>query len=111
MNVIWTEFATEELLNTSLYLLENFGEKTHEKFIQKIERFEKLITLMPEMGKVEPFLEDEVIVYRSFVVTSVNKIVYYIDGEDIVVADFWNMRRNPKTLAGRLVRPASNIEI
>ena len=104
MKVVWTELATEELLNTSQYILDNFGVWTHEKFMRKIGQFETLISRMPKMGKIEPFLEDEPIEYRSFVLTSVNKVVYYIDGDNVVISDFWNMRRNPKTLAKRVLK-------
>ena len=103
MKVVWTEFALEEVLNTAQYILDNFGVKTHENFLQQIAHFETLIALMPQMGKKEPFLEDETIEYRSFVLTSVNKVVYYIEGDDVVIADFWNMRRSPKTVTDRLL--------
>ena len=37
--------------------------------------------------------------YRSIVVGTLNKIIYYVDSDVIYIADFWDVRREPKTLA------------
>ena len=55
--------------------------------------------LHPDLGKLEPLLVKREKVYRSIVVGSLNKIIYYVDSDVIYIADFWDVRREPKTLA------------
>lgn len=37
--------------------------------------------------------------YRSIVVGTLNKIIYYVGSDVIYIADFWDVRREPKALA------------
>ena len=39
------------------------------------------------------------------VVTKLNKMVYYVDKNTIIyIVDFWDVRREPSTLANQVVR-------
>ena len=40
--------------------------------------------------------------YRSIVATKYNKIIYFIDGDTIYIADLWDTRREPDTLISKL---------
>ena len=40
--------------------------------------------------------------YRSYVVNRLNKIVYFVKEDHIEVADFWDVRREPKKLSERV---------
>ena len=40
--------------------------------------------------------------YRSYVMNRLNKIVYHIDGDIIYIVAFWDVRRDPVTLAGEV---------
>ena len=58
--------------------------------------------LYPNIGSVEPLLADRSIMYRSYVVNRLNKIVYFVKEDHIEVADFWDVRREPKKLSERV---------
>ena len=56
----------------------------------------------PYAGKIEPNLEDDSDMYCSFVVAKLNKIVYRIVDNKIVIDDFWDCRQAPESLADRV---------
>ena len=59
-----------------------------------------MLSRNPHLGPVEPYLDNMPEIYRSIVVNRLNKIVYYIKDNGIVIADFWDTRREPRTQAG-----------
>ncbi|MBQ3656443.1 MAG: type II toxin-antitoxin system RelE/ParE family toxin [Bacteroidales bacterium] len=103
MKVLWTQFALKEVRKISNYIGRKFGQKAKQDFLQEVQHIDNLLSQMPNMGKVEPLLADLSITYRSIVLARLDKIVYYIENNEIIISDFWDMRRNPKTLANRLL--------
>lgn len=53
----------------------------------------------PNLGSVEPLLADLPKTYRSVVIDGLSKMVYFIEGDVIYIAAFWDCRREPKALA------------
>ena len=102
MKVVWTEFAAKEVQKTSRYIFRKFGQKAKQEFLQEIKHIGTLLERMPNLGKAELYLENMPVAYRSFVIAHLNKVVYYIENDSIIISDFWNMRRDPEKLAGRL---------
>lgn len=98
MKVIWLTNAQEALLKTAEYVGEIFGEKKQLELLDEVELCNKLLSQHPFMGRMEPELADRTIEYRYLIVKRLNKIIYNVDNDIIVVADFWNTRRNPKNL-------------
>ncbi len=45
---------------------------------------------------------EESITYRSLIVKRLNKMVYRIDNDCIIIVDFWNLRRNPDKLRNQV---------
>ena len=99
MNVIWHAQAEEALIDAAVYIQNHFGKRFREKFVGSVRQTEYALRLNPYLGKLEPLLMNRVREYRSIVVGSLNKIIYYIDSDVIYIADFWDVRREPKTLA------------
>ena len=99
MNVIWHAQAEEALVNAAVYIQNHWGKRFREKFVGSVRQTEYALRLNPYLGKLEPLLMNRVREYRSIVVGSLNKIIYYIDSDVIYIADFWDVRREPKTLA------------
>ncbi|MBR1499537.1 MAG: type II toxin-antitoxin system RelE/ParE family toxin [Bacteroidaceae bacterium] len=98
MRVIWLPQAKRQLRLTAGYILREFGQKARNEFIQEVHRANNLLADNPNTGAVETLLADRAIEYRSYVVNHLNKIIYFIKDDHIEVADFWNVRREPKKL-------------
>lgn len=76
--------------------------KNKNEFLQNVHHANRQIGINPNIGKVEPTLYDRVIMYRCFVVSRHNKIVYCIMDDHISVVDFWDCRRDPDALAAQV---------
>ena len=94
MKIIVSEQADERLHATADYIQYRFGHKAKKAFIHE---FRILIRLRnnPYMGATETLLNEKSKTYRSIVLQKVNKMVYFIDGGVIHIADFWDTRREP----------------
>ena len=99
MNVIWHAQAEVALIDAAVYIQNHFGKRFREKFVGSVRQTEHALRLNPYLGKLEPLLMNRVREYRSIVVGTLNKIIYYVDSDVIYIADFWDVRREPKTLA------------
>jgi plasmid stabilization system protein ParE len=99
MNVVWHAQAEEALVNAAVYIQNHFGIRFREKFVGNVRQTEQALRLNPYLGKLEPLLVKREKEYRSIVVGTLNKIIYYVDSDVIYIADFWDVRREPKTLA------------
>ncbi len=99
MTVKWTPTAKKQWRKTAKYIQKKFGDKSREAFMQEVLQTSILLGQYPNLGKIEPFLADLPRSYRSVVVSRLNKIVYYIDGNIIYIVAFWDTRREPKQQA------------
>lgn len=107
MKLIWHKQAKEALRNTATFIRKQFGLKVREDFRNEVDHVQTLLTSNPYMGKEEPLLAHRDIEYRSLVINKLNKIVYYIEGDTIHIADFWDTRREPQKQADTLESPKS----
>ncbi len=99
MTVIWAERAEQALHSVEEYIKRDFGEQARLKFMQKAEATAGQLASFPHYGKIEPLLAHRQKSYRSVVVTKQSKLIYYVESERIVIADFWECRREPESLA------------
>ena len=102
MKVSWSKKAGDAVVQTSVYILDKFGPKASEEFLQEVQHVSDLLESNPCLGPVEPLLAQKSKPYRSVVLNHLNKIVYYIKGDNIRIAAFWDTRREPKAQADRL---------
>lgn len=98
MKVIWLQRAEKALHQTGSYLLQEFGEVAYEKFIHDVEDVAYLLEGMPELGHYEPLLSHYPQGYRSIVINCLNKLIYYIKDDEILITALWDTRREPKSL-------------
>ena len=96
MIVVWSEKAENTLKKTAEYILEKFGEKNKVVFIEEVYKTAKLLETNPYLGQVEPLLVDFPEMYRSIVVNLLNKIIYRIENDKILIVALWDVRREPK---------------
>ena len=89
-------------LNDYSNLMRDDKRKAKDKFMCKVDEVGVLLADNPYLGPVEPLLADLPSGYRSIVVAKLNKIIYRIVDNRIEIADLWDCRREPETLAGQL---------
>lgn len=102
MKLIWTNPAIDELGKTIRYIANNYGNKSVAKFHRQLAKSIKMITNNPLSAPKELLLENEEEGFRSTVINRLNKLVYYIDNDTIIISDLWDTRKNPETLANRI---------
>lgn len=98
MKVKTLEQAEMAIKKTAIYIKREFGVRSRDKFLSKVEETKELLSFNPYLGPVEPLLADRPTTYRSVVVANMNKMVYRITDDCIEIADFWDCRREPKAL-------------
>ena len=102
MKVTITKLAEENLYATADYIQENFGNKVAMEFLQEFRHTIQLLEGYPQLGPTEPLLTMFPSEYRSVVIKRLTKMVYRILEDHIEIADIWDCRREPKTLANEI---------
>ena len=102
MRSIITELAKEQIRQIAKYIRKEFGKDWRDEFMKEVRQTRRLIEGSPNIGPVEPLLANRAVMYRSYVMNRLNKIVYHIDGDIIYIVAFWDVRRDPVTLAGEV---------
>ena len=98
MMVIWLEHAEMALRRTEEYIYQEYGEKSRKEFMLEVENVAYLLEKMPELGHFEPLLSEYEQGYRSIVINHLNKLIYYIKDNTVLIAALWDTRREPKSL-------------
>ena len=98
MKVIWLNRAETSLHRTEEYILQEFGQTACERFHQDVKNVAYLLEKMPHLGHYEPLLSDYKQGYRSIVINRLNKLIYYIRDNKVLIAALWDCRREPKKL-------------
>ena len=101
MKSVWSERSKKSLHILEDYILREFGEKERAEFMAEAEKVALQLEIFPAMGKEEPLLAHRKKLYRSYVITRLSKMIYYVDEkrELIVISDIWDTRREPKAVA------------
>ena len=99
MNILWHKRAATQLHQVEEYVLRDFGERVRQEFMNEVEHAVLSLGDMPTMGKIDPLFAHRKQTYRSIIVRRLNKIVYYVTGDNIHIAAFWDTRREPKSQA------------
>ena len=102
MNIIWDKQAKQRVDDTVEYIAAHFGNRIAAEFLTNVLHSVELLVQMPYLGQEEPLLRKSKWHFRSLVIHRQNKLIYLVRNDEILIADFWDTRMNPKTLAGRL---------
>lgn len=102
MKIIWTESAQKSQDAAAAYIFNEFGAMPLIDFYKNLDEIEEDLSDFPELGRIEPLLQDRSKSYRSLIATKYNKIIYYVDDDKIYIVDFWDTRREPKAQVSRL---------
>lgn len=103
MEIEWSEQSRDDLRNILLYVAENFGRRTAEAVLADVRSRANLLKDFPMSGRVFVKDPEQGIIYRS-ITTKLNKIVYFIDGETIVIVTVWQNRRDIGRLKKQLTQ-------
>ena len=102
MKVKWTPLARKHLRHTANYIQTNEGSSSYETFADNVIEWQEILSRMPEVGSPEPLLLHRSIPSRSIVINRLNKLIYHIADDLLIIDDFWDTRREPKGLAEKL---------
>lgn len=95
MIIHWHKRAASQLHQVEDYILRDFGERIR----HEVEQVVLALAEMPTMGQLDPLFAHRKETYRSLIVRRLNKIVYYVKGDTLHIAAFWDTRREPKNQA------------
>lgn len=99
MKISWHDEAKVGRRQVAKYIRNYFGDNRAEKFSQSIKQTVRMIMLHPEIGPIDPLFADRATTYRSVIIDGLSKMVYFVEGDVIYIAAFWDCRRDPSTEA------------
>jgi len=102
MKSITTNLAKEQIRQIAKYIRKEFGKDRRDEFMKEVRQTRRLIEGSPNIGPVESLLADRAVMYRSYVMNRLDKIIYRIDGDIIYIVAFWDVRRDPGTLVSEV---------
>ena len=102
MKSVITELAKDQIRQIAKYIRKEFGKDRRDEFMKEVQQMRRLIEDSPNIGPIEPLLAERAVMYRSYVMNHLDKIVYRIDGDTIYIVAFWDVRRDPDTLANEV---------
>ena len=103
MKVVWMPLANKQLRKIARYIRKEFGGNVKDKFLQDVQDVNDLIGDNPNVGKIEPLLDEYPEKFRSFVVNRRDKIIYYVVDQHVEVVAFWDCRQEPEKLAKLII--------
>ena len=102
--VIWNKQAENEWRRKMLYGLDEFGQTTAIRFVQRTNDIVNIIRKHQKAGLREPLLRHKKKEYRYFhLMGSLKLLYYYAESSDTIrIADIWDSRREPSKLQRRI---------
>ncbi|MDH6342245.1 plasmid stabilization system protein ParE [Parabacteroides sp. PFB2-12] len=99
MNIIWYDTAREDLDNIYEFYFPkgvHIATRIYNLILDEIE----ILRTHPYMAAVEPYLKGREYIFRSLIIKDgIFKVVYFVDGNNIVITRIWCCRANPRDLA------------
>lgn len=92
VSVKWTKRAQSNFEDTVQYIENEWGTKSSQKFVGKVNRLLQTLRNQSGVGKIE--IKEKGI--RAFVFTRQNTVFYRIKENKIIILAIFDNRRNPK---------------
>lgn len=102
MQVKYNKKAIQHINSTIDYYLEHFGVQATTNLAHEIDEKVKMLRKYPGIGFPEPLLKGHYISYKATIVGTHHKLIYYVRGNTLRIAAFWDMRMNPSKLQKRI---------
>ena len=105
MRINWSEQSRDDLREILSYVASVFGKSKAKEVLEEISHSADLLKDFPMLGKT--FVEDKEmgISYRTLP-SKLNQLIYYIDGEMVVIVTVWQNRRDINRLKKDLSKPS-----
>lgn len=103
MKTEWDPQAKKALRQIAKYIQSRFGTIARQSFLEEVKKTNNLLKTNPQMGKEDPLFVGRKRIYRSLVINGLSKMVYFIEGETIYIAAFWDTRRDPIAQAKKVM--------
>ena len=102
--VKWQKRAERELYRYLVKGFIEFGEKTANKFADRVSHISHELEKYPEIGYPEPLLKDRKKFYRTYHINKRFDIIYYYSKstDTVHISDIWDTRREPSSLSKRI---------
>jgi plasmid stabilization system protein ParE len=97
LKIEWSDDALALLEDVVDYLLEEAGQLTATKILDKITHRIDILTSYPEIGQREPFLKGKRYEYRRLL-EGHYKIIYRFDDDTVYITAIFDTRQNPDRL-------------
>ena len=102
MKLVWNDDAKFSMREVARYINRKFGKKSRKEFMQRLHDVEHYIKTNPDSPKIDPLSEGRKRVYRSVLINNLSKLVYYVEGDEINIAAFWDGRTDAEEQARRI---------
>lgn len=96
MKIVWTRQASKGWQEVASYIRREFGTQGLIQFQTQTKECEDSILQMPNAGSIEWDDSDETTIYRYRVINRRSKLLYFVEGDVIYIADFWDVRSSHK---------------
>lgn len=97
MEIVWTDFAIENLKNIFEYYKEKSNKKVAYKILNQIYNTSNYLKKFPNSGQIEISLERLNQNYR-FIVSGKYKIIYKVSDLKIIILDVFDSRQHPSKM-------------
>lgn len=102
MKAKWTDHAKEQRRQVADYIRKQFGTRRKRQFMQEVNETVRMLMQSPGIGQIDPLFEERSLAYRSVIINGLNKLVYRVDGERILIVAFWDTRNEPESQASQV---------
>ena len=95
MQIEVSKRAQRQWLRILVYYNEMGGQRAAVNLQQKYLKKQERLLKYPESGFPEPLLSERKILYRASIINEYYKVIYYVKGDVLRIAAFWDMRMHP----------------
>jgi len=100
--VVWSIRAERAYGRIIDYIRDEFGVTRAKRYVAQVYQEVNKLPNNPKLGQLEPWLEGSQYEFRRLIIGGLTKVIYREAEERIEIADVWDTRQNPETLAARL---------
>lgn len=101
-DIKWSKRAEMAYGHIIDYVADEFGTTRAQKYIFEVAKEVNKLKANPELGQKEPWLDGSRYEFRRLIIGQWTKVIYRVAGDCIEIADVWDVRQDPETLAARL---------
>ena len=100
MKIIWSLLAHASFVDIRDAIFDRFGYRAEQDYIAAVDEAICQVEKFPNIGKRELELAADGSV-RSVSVRKLTKIIYFVEGETLYIADVWAAKQDPANLKAR----------